>query len=170
MIPVFLLRLVTLSFLALIPAFLTTSCMRTEPNELDQLGTVSVTIADRVFELWIADDFEEQQRGLMFVTIEEMAPRPDGRQRGMIFVFDHERELSFWMKNTIIPLDIAYVDTDGMVVATYTMMALDDRPDQYPSGSPARFAIEFNAGVLSTLGVRAGDVIDLPDSLLNPAP
>ncbi len=168
MVPVFVLRLIALSVLTILPAFLTTSCMRTEPSELDQLGTVDVTIAGRPFKLWIADDFDEQQRGLMFVTLEEMAPLSDGTQRGMVFVFDHERELSFWMKNTIIPLDIAYVDTDGTIVSTYTMMALDDRIGQYPSDSPARFAIEFNADVLSTVGVGPGDMIKLPDSLLSP--
>jgi uncharacterized membrane protein (UPF0127 family) len=106
----------------------------------------------------------------MQVTSDQMAPLPDGTERGMLFIFDHEQYLSFWMKDTIIPLDIAYLDTSGIVVATHTMAPLDDRWGQYPSGSPARYAIEVNAGVWEDLGLRAGDHIDIPGSVLKRAP
>ena len=156
--------------LSLMPFLFMTSCTPNEPNELDKLGTVRMSIKGQAFELWIADEFQEQQRGLMFIASEQMAPLPDGTKRGMIFIFDHERELSFWMKNTIIPLDIAYVQTDGTVVATYTMAPLDDRPGQYRSRLPARFAIEVNANVLTDLGVDKNDVLEIPVSLLQPSP
>ena len=145
-------------------------CAPTEPNELDQLGTVDVSMGGRPVRLWIADESAEQQRGLMFVTSDQMTALPDGAERGMIFVFDAEQELSFWMKNTIIPLDIAYVATDGTIVKTYTMTPLDDRAGQYRSGEPARFAIEVNAGLFQQLGVKAGDVIEIPTSVLNRTP
>jgi hypothetical protein len=141
-------------------------CTPTEPNQLDQLGTVRVTIKGQPFELWVADEFDEQQRGLMFVNAEQLAPLSDGTRRGMIFVFDHEQKLSFWMRNTIIPLDIAYVDSEGRVVATYTMVPLDDRLGQYQSRDPARIAIEVSAGVWRDLGLIAGDQVDIPANLL----
>lgn len=140
------------------------------PDNLDALGKVRMTIEDQAFELWIADDPAEQANGLMFVTAERMAPLPDGAERGMIFVFDRDRHLSFWMKNTIIPLDIAYVDSNGTVAKTYTMAPLDVRPGQYPSTRPVRFAIEVNAGVWERIGLRAGDQIEVPSTLLKRNP
>ena len=150
----------------LIAAALTgSSCGTRRIEDLEKLGTVRFTIKDKAFELWIADDSAEQQQGLMQVTSERMAPLPDGTQRGMIFVFDYEHELTFWMKDTIIPLDIAYLDSKGKVVGMHTMAPLDIRPGQYPSGKPAKFAIEVNAGVFATIGLRVGDTIEIPASL-----
>ena len=134
-------------------------------DDLDKLGTVRITIKEKAFELWIADGYAEQQQGLMFVSAERMAPLPDGAERGMIFVFDYEHHLNFWMKNTIIPLDIAYLNAAGKVVGMHTMAALDDRIGQYPSGAPALYAIEVNAGVFNTIGLRVGDTIAIPASL-----
>ena len=135
-----------------------------------KLGTIDLTIKGEPFRLWVADDHFEQSQGLMYVTAERMAPLPDGTQRGMIFAFDYERELSFWMRNTIIPLDIAYLDSSGNVVKTYTMAPLDDRPGQYSSIQPARYAIEVNAGVFSRIGLKQGDTLDIPAALLKRTP
>lgn len=148
--------------LAFVSSLLGASCTPTQPNQLDALGAVSVTIKGQPFQLWVADESSEQTRGLMYITAEEMAPLPDGTQRGMLFVFDREKPLSFWMKNTIIPLDIAYLDADGVVVSKYTMAPLDTSFNKYPSVDPAQFAIEVNADVFSDLGLTAGDVIEIP--------
>lgn len=156
--------------LSAVVVFYGSSCSPPKPEELDKHGTIDVSIKNAKFRLWVADDYSEQQNGLMFVTAERMAPLPDGTQRGMIFVFDHEQHLNFWMRNTIIPLDIAYLDSSGVVVATHTMAALDERPNQYPSGKPARFAIEVSAGVFTDLGLKAGDQINLPGTLLKRRP
>lgn len=169
-VPFMMLRVMVLAALGLAAALQLASCTPTEPNELDKLGTVRLTIGEQPFELWIADDDRERTRGLMFVTAEQMAPLPDGTRRGMLFVFDYEHRMSFYMKNTIIPLDIAYLDSDGIIVATHTMVPLDDRPNQYPSGSPARYAIEVNANVLADLGVDVGDKIEIPTSALKGTP
>ncbi len=156
--------------LSLAAALHLASCSPTKPNELDKLGTMKLTIKGQAFELWIADNSTERARGLMEVTAEQMAPLPDGTKRGMLFVFEYEQYMSFWMKNTIIPLDIAYLDSDGKVVATYTMAPLDDRAGQYLSNSPARFAIEVNADVFAKLGVGVGDRIEIPTSVLKGKP
>lgn len=148
--------------LGLASSLLGASCTPSEPNVLDELGTVDVTIKGRLFRLWIADDSGEQQRGLMYVTSDQMAPLPDGTERGMLFKFDREREMSFWMKNTIIPLDIVYLDADGVALSIYTMAPLDTSANRYPSLAPAQFAIEVNADVFSDLGLQPGDRIEIP--------
>ncbi len=162
--------LIAVSSLAITMALTGSSCAGRRIEDLDKLGVVRITIKSKAFELWIADDFNEQQQGLMHVTADRMAPLSDGTERGMIFVFDYEHELSFWMKDTIIPLDIAYLDSKGRVVGLHTMAPLDVRPGQYPSGEPAKFAIEVNAGVFGNIGLRVGDTIDVPASLLKRAP
>lgn len=141
-------------------------CSPSEPNRLDELPTLKMTIKGQAFELWVADSFGEQNAGLMYVTAEQMAPLPDGTERGMLFVFDHSVRTPFWMKNTIIPLDIAYIATDGKVLTTYTMSALDNRHNAYPPNDPYRLAIEINANRLAELGVKAGDVLEIPPSVL----
>ena len=161
-------RFALLSILIWVATTAMTSCTPTEPNKLDKLGTVAVAIKGQATSLWIADENDERAAGLMFVTSEEMADLPDGAKRGMIFIFEFERELSFWMKNTIIPLDIAYLDSSGKVLAIYTMTPLDTRIGRYSSGSPARFAIEVNENVWSEIGLEVGDTITLPDSILGP--
>ncbi len=140
------------------------------PEGFDNLQKVRMTIRGQAFELWVADEPAVTTRGLMFVTREEMAPLPDGTERGMLFVFQYESRQSFWMKNTIIPLDIAYINSSGEVVSVHTMAPLDVRPGQYPSGSPAKYAIEVNANVFVDLGLESGDKVEIPVSALKRSP
>ena len=158
----------TILILSLVMAFAVSSCAPSEPNVLGTLGTVDVTIKGQPFKLWLADDDDERERGLMFITSEQMAPLANGTKRGMIFIFDHEQFLSFWMKNTIIPLDIAYLDADGAVVTTYTMAPLDTRSGRYMSRAPSLYAIEVNADVWKQLDLRDDDKIELPESVTKP--
>ncbi len=141
----------------------TAGCGPSEPNELEKLGMVTMSIKGQRFKLWIADEPDEQLKGLMFVTADQMKPLPSGTERGMLFVFNRDHTSSFWMKNTIIPLDIAYIAADGRVVKTYTMAPLDDRPNQYPPGEPYRFVVEVRGDRFGKLGLVAGDSLDMPD-------
>lgn len=133
----------------------------------DELGSVTLTIKGRAFRLWIADQDPERIRGLMFQTAENLAPLPDGTERGMIFVFEGSTRTSFWMKNTVVPLDIVYVTSEGEILNLYTMVPLDDRQDRYLPSAPFRVAIEVRGGVFREMGLRPGDRIELPASLLN---
>lgn len=135
-------------------------------NDLDDLAVTTVTIGDTKVQAWIAATVDHRAKGLMFVQADEMTPLDDGTERGMLFVFDKERLLSFWMKDTIIPLDIAYARTDGTIVKIHTMTPLD--LSGYSSQQPARFALEVNAGLFAAEGIREGDVIDIPEDVLNP--
>ena len=79
---------------------------------------------------------------------------------GMLFVFDAEQRLSFWMKNTLIPLDIAYIAADGRIVDIQSMAPLSQRG--HPSRAPARFALEVNQGWFARHGVEVGDRVAIP--------
>ena len=81
----------------------------------------------------------------------------------MLFVYDAEAQLSFWMKGTLIPLDILFLDSHGVVVDVQTMTPQLGAPNSdlltYTSARPARYALEMNAGLAEALGVVPGDAV-----------
>jgi uncharacterized protein len=103
----------------------------------------------------IADDPPEQTRGLMERTAL-------GEDRGMLFVYPDEEVRSFWMKNTLIPLSIAFIASDRRIVDLQDMKPLDDDPPHYVSARPARYALEVNEGYFEMHGIKVGDRVDLP--------
>ena len=78
----------------------------------------------------------------------------------MLFVFPDEAPRSFWMRNTLIPLDIVYLDAAGKVVSISRMKPLDETG--VPSLGPAKYAIEMNKGAAARSGVKVGDVLTIP--------
>lgn len=104
----------------------------------------------------IADDPWEEARGLMYRTAL-------GEDRGMLFVYPDERPLSYWMRNTLIPLSIAYIDSKGRITDILDMKPLDDRPPHYVSSEPAQYALEVNQGFFKEQGVKVGDHAELPE-------
>ncbi len=125
---------------------------RTTP--LESLPTVTLSVKDKKMRLWVASSEETRREGLMFVTKDQM-----GENRGMIFVFPDLDYRGFWMKNTIIPLDIAYLRSDGVIINILTMSPLDE--STYRSEEPAQYAIEMHAGWFDQNGIRPGDRVDL---------
>ncbi|HEX5849018.1 MAG TPA: DUF192 domain-containing protein [Rubrobacter sp.] len=103
----------------------------------------------------IADDPLERERGLMNRT-------SLGEDRGMLFVFPKEQPLSFWMKDTKIPLSIAYIDSEGRITDILDMKPLDDEPPHYTSSEPVMYALEVNQGFFDERGVEVGDQVELP--------
>ena len=106
-----------------------------------------------VVRVEIADTSEERERGLMGRT----ALAEDA---GMLFVFGREQQLSFWMKDTLIPLSIAYIDARGHIVDIQDMQPLDETP--HPSAAPAKYALEVNQGFFEERGIQVGNRVDLP--------
>ena len=107
------------------------------------------------FSVEIADDRESQAMGLMFR--DSMPP-----DHGMLFIFWNERQRSFWMKNTRIPLDIMYFSSglELINVARAVPCRIQQCPG-YPSDRPAMYVLELNAGKASELGLVPGDVMSL---------
>jgi uncharacterized protein len=103
----------------------------------------------------VADDPFEQARGLMH-------RKSLGEDRGMLFVFPGEEERSFWMRDTLIPLSIAYIDSKGRITDILDMKPLDDKPPHYVSSEPVQYALEVNQGFFEARGVKIGDHARLP--------
>lgn len=77
---------------------------------------------------------------------------------GMLFVFKDAQPLQFWMKNTVIPLSIAFMDEKGTILNILEMPP--QTLDTFPSKGPAKFALEMNAGWYTQNGLKAGDLVD----------
>lgn len=100
----------------------------------------------------IATTPEQRERGLMY---RQSLPN----DHGMYFVFEKEDWLSFYMKDTRIPLTIAFISTDGIIQSIEDMTPLDEQPVH--SSSPARFALEVNRGWFEENGIRQRDRVVL---------
>ena len=106
------------------------------------------------FGIFIASERNAQSRGLMYVP--EM---PD--DVGMLFIHPSERMISMWMKNTLIPLDMVFMDRSGVV----THIAENTVPgslDTISSMQPALAVLEINGGLAARLGIRPGDRVRHP--------
>ena len=100
------------------------------------------------FKVWIADDEESRARGLMFV---KSLPA----NHGMLFLFERPRFASFWMKDTVLALDIVFIDREGVVVN----VAHDAEPFSLAtieSDAPVKGALELVAGTAKKIGLTAG--------------
>jgi uncharacterized membrane protein (UPF0127 family) len=101
------------------------------------------------FQVEIAATEAEQRKGLMFRK--SLAP-----DRGMLFVYKRPRRAAFWMKNTLIPLDILYIGPDGRILSMVrNARPLDETP--LPSGGPVLGVLEIAGGRAGQLGVLPGD-------------
>jgi len=79
------------------------------------------------------------------------------KEDGMLFIFEEEGYHSFWMKNTLIPLSIAFIDKEGRIVKITDMKPLT--LDTHPPPRPVLYALEMNQGWFAKNGIKAGDVV-----------
>ncbi len=99
----------------------------------------------------VAETEEERTTGLMYRTALQ-------ENQGMLFIFPDEDMRVFWMKNTPLPLDILFVNADG-VILTIQQNAVPYAEASIPSLKPARYVVEVNAGYTKKFAVRVGDKI-----------
>jgi uncharacterized membrane protein (UPF0127 family) len=104
-----------------------------------------------VFVAWRADTPRTREQGLMFVRDEQM--RAD---EAMIFVYEPPELVSMWMKNTVLSLDMLFVDRRGCVV-TVRERATPGSLDNIGSGYPVTLVVELRAGTVATHGIAVGD-------------
>jgi len=101
----------------------------------------------------VARTEEQKTRGLMH-------RRTLGERSGMIFVYEADEHLSFWMKNTTVPLTLAFLSSEGEILQIEELKPLSLKP--VSSSRAARYALELPAGALERLGVVPGDRVVLP--------
>ncbi len=106
------------------------------------------------FRVTVADDEGERAQGLM--NVPEMPT-----MTGMLFVYDSPQPVSFWMRNTLIPLDMLFIDPAGEVLGVH--------PDAIPmdetgidGGDGVQYVLEINGGLAARLGIAPGDVVQHP--------
>jgi uncharacterized membrane protein (UPF0127 family) len=131
---------------------------------IDGFGEVTATVVDaagqtRTLCLLLADTAPLQQRGLMYVTDPKL-----GGYDGMVFSYEQDDDGGFWMRNTRLPLSIAWIRADGSLVSAKDMVPCPDSEAAcpvYPSGGAYRLAIEVPQGRLDDVGISEGSRVSL---------
>jgi uncharacterized protein len=111
--------------------------------------TIRSANGEHRFTVAVAATPAQQERGLMF----RRSLEPN---EGMIFPYSPPQDVSFWMHNTLIPLDIIFIRADGKIARITRARALDDTP--LPSGEAVATVLEIAGGRAAELGIREGDV------------
>jgi uncharacterized membrane protein (UPF0127 family) len=127
-----------------------------QPQGTPQTGLAQVPLTIRSangehrFTVEVAATPEQQERGLMF--------RPSvGPDEGMIFPYDPPVNATFWMKNTLVPLDMVFIRADGTIARIAHAVPL--KLDPVPAGEPVAAVLEIRGGRAAELGIREGDVV-----------
>ncbi len=116
-------------------------------NTAQSLPTVTLNAGIHVITAELANTGKQREIGLMF---RESMPA----NHGMLFVFDQPGQQCFWMKNTLLPLDVAFIADNGTIVNTDRMKP--STLDSHCSSRPVRFVLEMNDGWFAKRGITAG--------------
>ena len=112
-----------------------------------QFPVMSLSTGIHVVQAEVAATNENRMQGLMF-------RKSMGQNNGMLFVFPEEGQHCMWMKNTLLPLSVAFMDAKGVIVSIHDM---DPQSEvSHCAAAPARFALEMNRGWFRSKGVAAG--------------
>jgi uncharacterized membrane protein (UPF0127 family) len=120
----------------------------------DNRAVFHTSKGDFAFNVEIADTEASRERGLMFRT--SLAP-----DAGMLFDYHTEQQASFWMQNTLIPLDMIFISADG-IVKTIHVNARPMDTTAIPSEVPIRFVMEIAGGRSQEIGLKVGDRFEHP--------
>lgn len=130
------------------------ACRAEEPGAYTEKLTIKAQSGkEHKFQVEIAATPETVMKGLMF-----RSSMPE--DSGMLFMFPQEQERNFWMRNTLIPLDIIYIRESGVIHHIHeNAIPHDETP--LPSSGAVKNVLELNGGVTAKLGIRPGDVVYL---------
>ena len=152
--------LISLLLGSALAALLSTDSRGAEPADLLQGFSRAQLIIDSsrrgciLFDIYIANSSEQRSQGLMFI-------RSMGEYEGMLFIYSQPAEISMWMKNTLIPLDMLFID-DQLKVATIHKDATPLSTDIISSGIAVNGVLELNGGSAEKFGIAPGDQIIFP--------
>ena len=147
---------------SLVVALLLTACLPLlrgqHPPDEAAAALVPLTVGEHTLMVERATNRASRHRGLMF-----REHLPDGQ--GMLFVWHQDAHYSMWMKNTFIPLDVAFIDAQGRITNIMTMQP--ETTDPHTASQPVRFALEVNAGWFERHGIEPGHKVS--GEAFNPA-
>ncbi|MDD3149038.1 MAG: DUF192 domain-containing protein [Candidatus Riflebacteria bacterium] len=135
-----------------------------QPGKYQVLPETVASLAGHELRIMLARSFEEKALGLMYY--ERLA-----ENLGMLFVYPAPRSMAFWMKNTMIPLDLIFLsenlEISEMIENMEPGYGLPEATlPRYVSTSPAQYALELNAGMIKKLDLKIGDRLEIPITLL----
>ena len=136
------------SFKFFLYIFFVSSIHGFEPIQLDSF----------LSKIEVANDFQERKRGLMY-------RRVFPQDHGMLFEWDSSKIQCMWMKNTYLPLSVAYVDAKGKIINISDMTPLSKA--SVCSKKPALYALEVTQGVFKKNNINAGDILAIDKTLQN---
>ena len=140
------------SALLLVSSFVATGVPASSFAQVNKnLPVIDLTIKTSKLKAEVAADNNTRSTGLM----NRFSLATD---HGMIFVFAQSEPLAFWMRNTFVPLSIAYIDSKGVIVNIVDMKPQDE--STHPSAGPAMFALEMKQGWFKERGIVAGDKVN----------
>ncbi len=114
---------------------------------------VTTSTGEHAFQIEIADDSSERSAGLMFrETMDD--------DHGMLFVFEQSRPVSFWMRNTPMPLDLVFIDANGAVRDILPGEPFSETP--IGPAAPVKFVLELKRGMADMAGIKPGDAVRHP--------
>jgi uncharacterized protein len=116
--------------------------------------TVDTASGKQHFGIEEAKTSQQMMQGLMY-------RRSMPADAGMLFEYDHPQPVSFWMKNTLIPLDMLFVDQRGRIINIHER-AVPGSLEPIAAAAPARAVIELNGGTAARLGIKPGDRVIFP--------
>ena len=145
-------RRVLLLILVLLPV---SALPRSPAAELQKFPTAELTIVSKTgphrFKIEVAETPAQMEQGLMFRT--SLAP-----DAGMLFTYPQPTVATMWMRNTLIPLDMLFVDAQGRIVNIH-QRAVPQSLDVISAAAPVRAVIELNGGTTARLGIEPGDKV-----------
>src|SRR5271165_3727900 len=132
--------------------FILSACQQKAAESAFGLRTADLKISNVPLTVEVADTPQASENGLMF---RDSLPQ----DHGMLFIFEEPKKASFWMKNTKIPLSIAYIDSNGRILEIRSMKPLDETV--VPSSSDeVAYALEVNQGWFARHGISSGAIVD----------
>jgi len=141
------------AYLAATAAFIASFAIAALPaaaQEIQQLPVTPLNIGIHVIKAEVARSEEQREQGLMF-------RKKMGANEGMVFVFETPAGICMWMKNTLIPLSVAFIDAKGAILNVEEMKA--QTLDSHCAQGAASYALEMNKGWFKEKNIKPGTVI-----------
>lgn len=135
---------------------------KNNPNrlyQLKELQRVTISVGKNSLKAWVMDTDSKRQEGMM-----HLKPGEVQKNDAMLFIFPSARTGDFWMRNTYIPLDIAYVDAKKRVMTIAQMKPLDETG--VPSKGAYQYVVEMQKGSFKRLGIKVGQMLTIPKGVV----